>query len=446
MDERERARKIRQAIDARLSGAAPDPGLRARVLREVRGEYKVKKKIPAGLVLALGILLLAATACAAAVRYGIMDYNRRYAENEAYQEHILQIDETHENDFVTLTVNEAVFDGTSFSMTMNIEPKEGAGEVYIMPRVTAMAGDRALDVDIEGCSGGDFFSGFFVPGLGEMSRNDGCYGADYAILTEGEDGLVLDTEEEPVTWTVTFDILRPEYPVREVETMLGGDDTDIPYEVYMAQFSDAYACGEILLVYGSPVEYASVLPVPEGMSRDAWYSLHIEDRLAASDAFTRVEKLTISFTTGENRVHALSEPQTFDLGEDYEVTVTACSATFARADYRLTLRKKEGHGKSAAAEYMENDGFWEFAVLSSGGKTTPSGDGCGVETDEDGNPLDCVMYSGTVELDRPTDALIFVPCWNDASEEGANAARPVYDAQEPLDERQRDLSFTVKLQ
>ena len=58
---------IQQAINATFSGVTMPPQMQYRVLREVRGETKVKKKLSLGLVLAIVLILATATALAAAL-------------------------------------------------------------------------------------------------------------------------------------------------------------------------------------------------------------------------------------------------------------------------------------------------------------------------------------------------------------------------------------------
>lgn len=65
-----RSNRIRQAIDARLSGVEAGPALEQKVLRTVRGEAKVKKKLSAGLVLVIVLILAAVTALGAALLKG----------------------------------------------------------------------------------------------------------------------------------------------------------------------------------------------------------------------------------------------------------------------------------------------------------------------------------------------------------------------------------------
>ena len=430
---------FRQSIDTRLSGLAVDEAARATILRRVREqeESKMKRKISVSLVIAIVTMLaLAATACAAALRFSVLDYNPDRQDNEAFAGHVVAVDQTYENDYFSLHVNEAVFDGSHLSMTMEIEPRDGADEVYIIPRITAQSGERTLDVDIEGFTGADFFSGFFVPTRQAWTGTEpGLCGVDAVIVREEDDAIVTDVQNAAVTWTVTFHVLKPQYEVVADEAVLPGDDGDfsqIDWDAAMQRYRDAYDNHQILLSHGySLVEYAAVLPEDDGR----W-----EDTLVASGAFARADTIVAQFHTKASGAKQLSAPQTFALG-DYECTVTQLSATFANGDYRLEIRKKAGLG-NAAQEYANGQGHWAFAVLAPGRMTKPMGDSCGVDGTAPDGIGEVVYYSGTFTLDGETDAVTFVPVWVDAEE--ASAVRAVWNAQKALTPDQEAMAFTVK--
>lgn len=64
MSKRENRENIQDALNAALSGLQDDPWLARRVIAEAKGEKKVKKKISAGLVFILVLMMIAATALA----------------------------------------------------------------------------------------------------------------------------------------------------------------------------------------------------------------------------------------------------------------------------------------------------------------------------------------------------------------------------------------------
>lgn len=430
--------ELRRAVDARLSGLTVSRRTQEELLRRAQEENQpMKKKLSVSLAFALVLLALAATACAAAMRYGVLDFNSHQTENDAYIEHIVDVGQIYENDYFTLSVNEAVFDGASLSMTMDIQPVEGASPVYVFPTVTAKAGDTPLELDIEGCTGGDFFSGFWVPQAPDWG-DDGHYGVDYAVITSDDEGCFIDPTEGNVTWTMTFRVIRPDWPVSVSSVMLTGDDSDPPIEDYMQAYRDAYDRKEILLSnYYGVDEYAAMVPAPEGMDKSDWFHLPVSDQLTQCGAFSYVDTLTCTFTTGETGVRT-AESQTFDLGK-YEVTLEAMTVTFARADYRFSVRAKDESGAFFRDKALLS---YSFAVLSPDCTTQYLVCGGGVNGLDESDPN--VRFSGSVTLSAPTDTLTFVLC-PPADDAGHSPESEIMHAQKILTEEQQAMSFTVTL-
>ena len=137
MTEREFQKRLHQ-----LTQPIPQETHRA-FLRAACGkdERIVKRKLSTSLILAL-VLIFLTTALAFAMTngFGILDYNATQKDNDAYVGHILGIHESYENDYVSMQVNEAVFDGVSFSLTMNISHRDGASPGEVCGRTSP--GDR----------------------------------------------------------------------------------------------------------------------------------------------------------------------------------------------------------------------------------------------------------------------------------------------------------------
>lgn len=349
---------------------------------------------------------------------------------------------------MTLTVNDAVFDGVSLSMTMEVQHKADCGEgVYVTPRVTAECGGEALDVDIEGCFG-DFYNGFWMPERDQgILYADGCYGADYAVVTESENGVVADPQQGPVTWTVSFDIIRPVYPVESAPAMFDaqGNET-MPWTEWMQSFEDTYANGKILLADGyGLVEYDAELPKLQGMDEAEGQSMRLPERLIASGAFERVDRPEISFTTQDTQVRTLCEPQTFVFG-DYQAKVTQLSVCFGRCDYEIEVTKTTQEGKTAGQEWVDGEGEWTFAVLAEGCKTSRSVSSTQLKNCDDETPCTELLCQGTVMLIGETDSVTFVPCRIEQGlrlEEYPDSA--VYQAQSPTSAEQEEMMFTIHL-
>lgn len=432
--------QVHAAIDGSLSHLEVNDSLRRAVLDKTRAEKPAKRLISVGVVLAAVLLSAMAAIGVAATRFGALEFNRNQAENEAYAAHILAVDETYESEYLTMALNDAVFDGLSLSVTMDISAKADAQPVFVCPTLTASANGRTLVTDPEACRG-DFLIGFWVGGPHEDAAVGGQYGADYAIVTQEEaDGATYDPQKDPVTWSLSLSVLRPVYPIAEDECLPpdDGSGNGLDFEAYTRQFTEAYAHKQILLSGGSPMDYSAALPAPEGMEDEAWWNMPLADRLVACGAFERVDSPTFRFTTQETALHALSAPKTFDLG-DAEVTVTKLTLSFSRCDYELTVRQKPGEGKGAAQLHASGEEQWRFAVLAGGCRTAPQV--ASVSLEEDGG----VRYSGSVSLDDLTDSVTFVPCRCAHLEDMERYPdSEVYSLQRPATQEQAALAFTVK--
>lgn len=437
-------RQIHAAIDEGLSHVELSPKLRNAIRNAARGEKKMRKKVSAGLVLAC-TMLVALTAMAVAVtRFGVLAFNPEQAQNEAYARHILTLDETYENEYMTLTVNDAVFDGAHLSVALNVQPKAGCGEgVYVYPRMTATCGGQTQNVEEQSCIG-EFFKGFWVPERNQaIAHMNGEYGANYAVLTANDAGeLVADPQNHAVTWTLSLDVIRPVYPIQRADSASDAQMTDALLTDDGQPFADAYAEQKILLTDGYDLSpYAFGLPRPEGMTDEAWWRTNLPDRLVASGAFERVDTAEIVFTTQETSVRTLAEPLTFDL-VDYVATVKRLSVSFGACDYEIDVTKKDDSGKSAAQEWLDGEPFWQFAVLADGARTNFEWGRSGVYGEPGSDQRKRIQLAGTVLMDAQASQVRIVPCWGTEME---NPIGAVYSAQKPVTQEQREMAVTISL-
>ena len=162
-------------------------------------------------------LLLAATAGAAAY-FGVLRFHAEQESNAAYQQHILPIGERLTGSSTAITVNDAVFDGSSLSFSLDIAHLPGAPEVYLYPRVTAMQAGQIIPTAVTGfqqvsedesyslsanLSGFGLYEGIFMPARGIGKAEQGYYSLDVSLLE------ALPHPEKPVQWSLTFDVLHP---------------------------------------------------------------------------------------------------------------------------------------------------------------------------------------------------------------------------------------------
>ena len=435
-------RQIHTAIDGGLSHLEVNPSLYDTILRQSKGEKRMKRRLSASFVLSAVLLLAMAALGAAATRFGVLEFKRHQTENETYITHILSVDEIYENEYMTLALNDVVFDGTYLDVTIDVQPKPGCGEgVYVYPSMTAVCGGRVLEADVDACYG-DFFTGFWVPERDKSLQNaDGRYGVTYSVYAED---MKLEALTDEVTWTMSWDIIRPVFEIESIEMIFDGNETEETWDAYVQRFKQAYGDQKILLAEGySLFEYVSALPTQPDISQEGRGLWKLPNRLTESGAFEWVDRVEFSFTTQESGIKTLSAPQTFDLG-DYEVTVKKLSYSFGHCDYEMELIKKPGKGKTAGQEFVDDDPQWEFAVLADGCQTRKDRSSQGLKYGTLEEPSAEMLYQGTVILTGETDSVTFVPCWSGDSESWTFSE--VYAAQRPGTPEQEALAFTIRIE
>lgn len=269
----------------------------------LKEEEPVKKRLSLTLAAAVVLALLGASAVALSIRNSVAP-----AYPKKYEPKIVTIDRHYENDYFTLDINDAASDGVRMEMAMDIRPKQGAGSVYVFPRLSAAAKGEKLECDIESCY--DAYDGIWVPERRENPAGPGRIFLDAALMTGEEMSATFKYAKEDVKWTLTMHVLKPNWPVEEDEYTKEGfyDEQKIGHEEFMKLFEEAYKNKKILLTYGdTTVEYSASLPVPEGMTQGEYMMVPEYDRLVQSGAFSEVETLTFEFSTPGNKDTAEAE-------------------------------------------------------------------------------------------------------------------------------------------
>lgn len=442
---------LRQAIDARLSGLHVTEQMRMDILRQARGEAypRGRSKLSLSLVFALTALLLAATAYAA-VRFGVLAFHEEQAENETYLQHIQEIDEHVAGEYASVTVNDAVFDGSSLSLALDIRCADGTTPVFLYPRLRAQSEGQALGTQVHGFQiaaenhsmaassiGMDACDGIWMPLEGGEGDSEGHFNFDAALLGREGSALPYGVADAPVTWTLSLEVLRPLFPVEtcsmeQYGVMTEDGSWEATLEDYAAIAAESLREQKILLPEdGSLFYFASLLPVPGGMTQEEWDAAPLDERLLASGMFERVEEMRVSFTTQMPDVAVLSAPQTFDLGDSF-CTVDSLFATFARADVAFHVRSKEGQ-PCAAESFSSGAGHWEFIVQAPQGQAELSGSSLEASPEEG-----TVRYFATYTLTRPVSSLTFIPVYVEGD------AYFDADAYTPTEE-DRSRAFTVEI-
>ena len=320
---------LRKAVDARLSGLTFTPQMQADTLRRAHpaGSTRMGRKLSYSLAFALLALLLAATAGAAAY-FGVLHFHGEQENNAVYQRHILPIGERLTGQNTTVTVNDAVFDGSFLSFSLDIAHVPNTPEVYLYPRVTATQDGRVIATHVTefqqlsadesyglsaSLSGFGLYEGIFMPARGIGKAEQGYYSLDVSLLE------ALPHPEKPVEWSLTFDVLHPVFALEDAPyTVTEEEDGGVSYtwNTAMEDCLNAYREGRILIdSVGFLMDYAFALPAPDGMTAAQWEQADLGTRLTASGAFSLSEQLTARFVTDGAPIASIQSPQTFSVGD-----------------------------------------------------------------------------------------------------------------------------------
>lgn len=147
-------RKIKEALTSCLSGVDALPSMRADILRAAKGEKKVKRSLNKGLVLALVLILMMSTVAVAA-GLGLFGQLGQREDADARMTGLENVSAVLDKDFyigsdVTLTVNQAYYDGSRVFISYTVEGDyQGAGlDIHDGLQI----GDEYIDI-----IGGDFY-------------------------------------------------------------------------------------------------------------------------------------------------------------------------------------------------------------------------------------------------------------------------------------------------
>ncbi len=282
---------IRSAIDARLCMLNSDGQTAQRVLSHAqRMQHRSRKTSLVPLFALLFLLLLAAAACAT-FTFGVLDFRPERADDPNYLDSIVSIDSLFRTNWMTISVNEAAFDGSRLDFTMDIRHVDGADVVYVIPDIQANCGGMLLPVSIEAINF-NWEEGFFLPEQQPLHMETEQAGVSFI--------LEQVPSQDTIDWTLTFDILRPIYPLEMNGKSLDAEDgeEEIPFDVYIQDYIDAYE-NEIILLshYGSLVMYDGALSMGAAFGENPWYREGLAQRMIDCGAFERIATFTTHFLT-----------------------------------------------------------------------------------------------------------------------------------------------------
>ena len=269
--------RIQHALNAELSGLNTTSWQRDRFFENATGGNKVKRKLTYSLVLAIVLLMIAATALAAAITngFGLMDFWKDTRDNVEipedagqYIEHDLTVEET---EHFTVQFRETSYDGKTCHVVYDVIPKSKDlmlfdgyldenwyGQTHLNPDREKMKEDTRTVMDR--WDDGGYTSGWQV---------DIDAGSDTEFVREISSSGILDEDTGVYTGqaNVTMESLKEEralwFSVRMLPFLDMHDENSEDYAheetVYMKRTFHAATSGEeVILVNTNPVLFSTI--------------------------------------------------------------------------------------------------------------------------------------------------------------------------------------------
>ena len=324
----------------------------------------MKKKVPAGIVIVLAIMLLM-TAVAAAVTngFGLLRYFPEQADNTAFTDRIVSIGQTWEGKYFSAEIKEAVFDGYKLRFTMNVTPKEGAEQVFVYPVAKAVCGDKLRYASCINVTGWTENGGFWVPDLKPLiPREDFDLSEMVYEISLLDDHFRPTAVNEDAEWTITFNVLHTDWKVSFGDTGFGNEVwSDEKWAEFQKREFEAYDRHELLLnEYGYGME--EVIRHPYIGDDSVQFEKNYEDPSLmwyTKDVFTLEEQAVFSFVADRAEVRKAETPISFVLPEKQTCEIRKAEATADGVNVIVWTRYFHRHSAFELDEVP-----WSFKVKS----------------------------------------------------------------------------------
>lgn len=351
-------KKQDEALD--LAGAFPEtPDLCRRAVLNAVGSYREEKKMKRPFVMAIAIVLILAllggTALALVNYYSVRDAVANGTPSKEFEQNIIPIEQSKSAQGITVSLGDAVFDGTAMTTTLQLAHEENVGPQYLVTWLTAKSGGEDLEIESRSSSGsGDgYFSHFFYPSADPqipMAEKLAVSGEIYDPDAYGMGWLDLTA---PVEWQLNVQIYKPNW-----EIVLPEKIND--WDAYEAQFAQAFEQGKIMAGYGLFLEeYLDNMPSFGDQEADTWFT----DQMVNSGAFTLADTLTFDFTTPLPETQEYGADQVYAF-PDYTITVRRLTRSFMRVKYQYDVVFAQPQSK----EYKYTDLDFAYALYDQNGR------------------------------------------------------------------------------
>ncbi len=323
----------------------------------------MKKRYMTPVLAAILIVLLCATA------YAISSFSLRdTVENpsQAFEESLVPVGNTQSSHGLTITVGDALCDGTDMFASVNVDTEEGMAPVLVMTRIEASRDGQPVDVwgglsyaesGINRGSVRDFY--LLYPTIDE------AWPVPEKLLYKS---FLSEKATGKIQWTLHFDLYTLNWPL--VKNEYDGLDQSEEVFAFYANQQIAHSYGNISTEWWEAV-----------LMHNRKGFVDIEGVVNESGAFTLADTLSFSFETDvQEPIHI--QDDTVHQMDGYTVQVQEMTRSALYLEYTLLFRFDESqlpqgeNSEFAEMDLMSKVRFVpEGASLENGGKLVPSEDG-----------------------------------------------------------------------
>ena len=336
-------------------------------------------------------LMLTAVGVAAARFFSVTDVHPAQDGTEGdYQAHYLALEERYDSDLLSVSVNDAVYDGSVLAFTMEMAAKTD-DVLAVEVRICGECDGKMYRFDPLDVYGGEFQSLLMLPDLGGTFDGE-KYAAEGILLDENGQ---MPPEGKPIAWTIEIDVLKA---VWQTETMPDDLYEALSEEDDVAQYIREQAEQRVITLTDAGVE--DYLLEMGGAGWDEIEQMSKADLLLRCGGFERAETYTVAFATEGNTQYVHPELAGLRIPLDgYTAVVDYVRASFLGGCVVLHCEAPEG---TALPNGTALPDVWR---IYRNDEQNPAGEaGWARASGYAGVP------GGVVDVNQPSICLYFAPC------------------------------------
>lgn len=336
-------------------------------------------------------LMLTAVGVAAARFFSVTDVHPAQDGTEGdYQAHYLALEERYDSDLLSVSVNDAVYDGSVLAFTMEMAAKTD-DVLAVEVRICGECDGKMYRFDPLDVYGGEFQSLMMLPDLGGTFDGE-KYAAEGILLDENGQ---MPPEGKPIAWTIEIDVLKA---VWQTETMPDDLYEALSEEDDVAQYIREQAARHMITLTDAGVE--DYLLEMCGAGWDEIEQMSKADLLLRCGGFERAETYTVAFATEGNTQYVHPELSGLRIPLDgYTAVVDYVRASFLGGCVVLHCEAPEG---TALPNGTALPDVWR---IYRNDEQNPAGEaGWARASGYAGVP------GGVVDVNQPSICLYFAPC------------------------------------